>query len=542
MKDGALLSVDVGTLSARAGLFDVAGKLLASGAAPFPLHRPAPHQAVYRMDEIWAAVRRAVREALAGLAGGSGRVLALAFDATSSLALTHTGTPPLQGEADVFCWADHRGEAMAEEITATGDRLLAYMGGTISPEMHLPKLLWLRRHDPAAWGRLTGVRDLCDELARRTTGEDRHSICGLACKWAYLPHRGEGWRRALLDRLGLADLLRRGALGRPPLRVGALHGRVTPSAAEELGLPPGISVAAGLIDAEAGTLGVLDGRFSAEMNHTLVLVGGTSTCLMAFAPDERRIPGVWGPFHDAVFPDLWLHEAGQSVTGAALDAVLERHPGGPGRAGPAQHAAAAAAIADLLRQEGSAFAAGRHLLPDWLGNRSPMGNGQVRALELGLGEERGARAFLEAYYATARAIALQVRQILDHLDAHGYAIDRVVLSGGHLRNPVLVRLYQDALSRTVVIPRAAEPVLLGGAMAAAVAAGLHPDLMTAMAALSQGGEALAPDPFAASAHEIAYRIYLQLFAARNQVRDDMSALASLTPGPAPAPPGPSPRR
>jgi FGGY-family pentulose kinase len=527
-EDGLLLAVDVGTLSARAGLFDLTGKLLASGSAGFELLRPALHQAVYRMDAIWAAVACAVRDALVLLPGAATRVRALAFDATSSLALTHTGAPPLAGEADVFCWADHRGEAMAEEITATGDRLLDHMGGTISPEMHLPKLLWLKRHDPRAWARVTGARDLCDELARRATGEDRHSLCGLACKWAFLPADGDAaWRRDLLDRLGIGDLLERGALAAAPLPVGATHGRLTGLAAARLGLPPGLPVAVGLIDAEAGTLGALDGTFRDAMNGTLVLIGGTSTCLMAFAPDERRIPGVWGPFRDAVFPGLWLHEAGQSLTGAALDAVLEQHPAGPRRAGPAEHAEAAARIEALLEAEGPAFAAGRHIVPDWLGNRSPLGEGRARALVFGLGEERGERDFLEAYYATARALALQARQILDHLDAHGYEISRVALSGGHAHNPLLVRLYRDALGRDLVLPRTPEPVLLGTAMAAAVAAGLHPDLLSAVAAMGPGVAAQPADPGWVRAHELAYGIYLRLFETRNAVMRQAAALAAL---------------
>lgn len=514
--EGLLLAVDVGTLSARAGVFDGAGALLATASAGFELLRPAPYQAVYRMDAIWAAVTRATREALAGVPGAATRVRALAFDATSSLALSHTGAPPLEGGADVFCWADHRAEAEAEAITATGDRLLDHMGGALSPEMHLPKLLWLRRHDPVAWARVTGARDLCDALAWRATGADRHSLCGLACKWAYLPAEGEAaWRRDLLASLGLADLLERGALSSPPLPVGAVHGHLTPAAAAELGLPPGLPVAAGLIDAEAGTLGALDAAFAGSMNGTLVLIGGTSTCLMAFAPDKRRIPGVWGPFRDAVFPGLWLHEAGQSLTGAALDNILEQHPAGPRRAGAAEHAAAASRIASRLEAEGAAFAADRHVVPDWLGNRSPLGAGRGRALLTGIGEERGERDFLEAYYAAARGIALQARQIVDHLDAHGYAIRRVALSGGHARNPLLVALYRDALGRDLVLPHASEPVLLGTAMAAAVAAGWYTDLLSAVAGLGPGTAMQAKDPARAAAHDLAYRIYLGLFEARN---------------------------
>ncbi len=144
----------------------------------------------------------------------------------------------------------------------------------------------------------------------------------------------------------------------------------------------------------------------------------------------------------------------------------------------------------------------------------------------GLGEERTERDFLKTYYSTARGIALQARQILDHLDAHGYAIRRVALSGGHARNPLLVGLYRDALGRELVLPRAPEPVLLGTAMVAAVAAGWHPDLISAVSAMGPGATAQPAEPRWARAHDIAYGIYRGLFEARNQAMRASAALAA----------------
>jgi len=90
-----LLAVDVGTLAARAGVFDAGGALFAAASASFTLHRPLEHHAVYRMDDIWAAVCRAVRDARAQ--APAGEIGGIAFDATSgSLADTDTttiGTP-----------------------------------------------------------------------------------------------------------------------------------------------------------------------------------------------------------------------------------------------------------------------------------------------------------------------------------------------------------------------------------------------------------------------------------------------------------------
>lgn len=511
-----LLAVDVGTRAARAGLFDAAGALVATASADFELHHPAERHAVYVMDEIWRAVGEAVRTTIA-LAPEASRALAgIAFDATSSLVLNHTGQRPLDGGADVFCWMDHRAEAEAERITATGDRALRYIGGVLSPELHLAKLLWLREHDPDAWARLTGVRDLCDELARRATGASHHSLCGLACKWPYLPNDREPWRRDLLERLGLGNLPALGSLAEAPRMVGAVHGALSAVAAAELGVPAGIPVAVGLIDAEAGMLGTLGRAFADRINQTAAVIGGTSTCIMTLARKERIIPGVWGPFKDAVMPGLWLHEAGQSWSGAALDTVLAQHPAGPHRVSTELHAKVAREIEAILEDEGPTFCADRHVVPDWLGNRSPLGDGRVRALMTGIGTEDTYRSSLEAYYAVARSLALQVRQIIEHMNGFGYRISRLLFSGGQLRNPLLVRLYRDATALEFVTARTAEPVLLGTAMVAAVAAGIYRDLPAALGAMSTPADELPADPAWKRAHETAYRAYLTLFAARNK--------------------------
>jgi FGGY-family pentulose kinase len=518
-----LIAVDVGTLSTRAGLFDASGRLIEVKSAAFELRRPFDHHAVYRMDEIWAAVRKAVAAA-AGEADGA-PIEGLAFDATSSLALTAEGERPLDGDADVFSWMDHRGEREAEEIETSGDRYLDYVGGSLSPEMHLPKLLWLKRRRPKAWARVKAVRDLCDELAYRATGVDRHSVCGLACKLPYLPGDAPPWRRDLLQRLDLSDLLSLGRLSERPFPVGAFHGAVTGQAAVELGLPAGVPVAVGLIDAEAGALGVLGRDFLPRMNRTATLIGGTSTCYMTWAAGERRIPGVWGPFRDAVFSGYWMHEAGQSLSGAALDAVLRDHPGGPRQCSAKLHALTANEVLDLMAAEGPAFAEHRHIVPDWLGNRATLGNARVRALVYGLGEETTRRSFLEHYYATARALALQSRQIFEHLNAHGYAIDQCAVAGGHLKNPLLGRLYRDALGVRMVFSDITEPVLLGTAMVASVGAGRNPNLFAALDAMAPEQVTLDPHPRWQAAHEAAYRSYLRLFEVRNEIESMSKGVA-----------------
>lgn len=511
-----VVAVDVGSHQVRAGLFDTTGAMIFSTNAPITLIQPSEMAATYRMDEIWdtacAAVRRCAREAHAQDA----RVIGLAFDATSSLYVDHGGEAISEDEGDVFGWMDHRAEKEALEIDRTAHPYLGYFGNTISPEIHLPKILWLKRKRPHLFDGRIRFRDVCDELARRVTGVDAHSISALVCKWPYVPGRPEPWCRDLLRVLGLAEA-GLDISSTPARPLGAVHGTVSHEASERLGLAAGTVVAVGAIDAEAGILGNVGPNYEEAMRRTLLVTGGTSTNFMVFSDEGRSIPGVWGPFHDVVFPGYWLHEGGQSLSGGALDAIFLRHPASPGAPTPENHERVVNDVLAQLETEGTPFGRQRHLVPDWLGNRSPLNDSRVKAIMSGIGNDVDHASFLETYYATARGLALQMRHVIEHFNRHGYAIDTVHLSGGHRHNPLLVHLYADCLHGTLAVVDAPEPVLLGSAMIAAVAARCHASLFEAANHMSSGRTVVAAEPRRAAQLDAAYRIYKRLFDVRNEL-------------------------
>lgn len=512
-----VIAVDVGSRQVRAGLFDMAGVTPFTVSEPITLVQLSDVTATYRMHEIWTVVCSVVRRCAEEAGRCGARVIGLAFDATSSLYVDRAGASLGEGEGDVFCWMDHRAQAEALEIDATGHAYLDYFGGSISPEIHLPKILWLKRNRPDLFDGSIRFRDVCDELARRATGADGHSISALVCKWPYIPRRDEPWCKDLLLRLGLGDGHDPDFVSAPARPLASVHGTVSATAADRLGIAAGVVVAVGAIDAEAGVLGNLRPHFEDTLTRSLIMTGGTSTNFMLFAGEKRSVPGVWGPFLDVVFPGYWMLEGGQSLSGGALDAIFRQHPASPGDATPDNHQRVVRDIFELLGGEGRALGAQKHVVPDWLGNRSPLNNSRVRAIMSGIGQELDYYSLLETYYATARGIALQMRHVIEHFHRHGLAIDIVHLSGGHRHNPLLVRLYADCFHGELAVTDAPEPVLLGTAMIAAVAAGRYTTLLDAASHMSAKRTIIARDERRAARLDLDYKIYTQLFDARNAI-------------------------
>lgn len=313
-----LIGIDVGTGSARAGIFDNEGRLMAAAGRDIRMWRPRAGWAQQSSADIWAAICAATREAMAAAGASADQIAGLGFDATCSLVLADAKDQPVSvdpdgaAEQDIIVWMDHRAIEDAEEINRIGGAPLKHVGGVISPEMQMPKLRWLMREAPERFARAAHLWDLPDWLVWRASASRTRSLCSLVCKWTYLGHKGregEGWDDEFLSAIGLDALASPAGherLGSTLAAPGERLGGLTAEAARELGLNPGTPVAASLIDAYSGALGTL----GASEGTSLAVIAGTSTCHIAVTEAPAFVPGVWGPYFGALLPDLWAIEGG----------------------------------------------------------------------------------------------------------------------------------------------------------------------------------------------------------------------------------------
>jgi FGGY-family pentulose kinase len=517
-------AVDVGTRSARAAVMDPSGRLLGRDQHPITVFEPRPDRAEHSSEEIWRAVCATVRSAVAMAGAEPDEIAGIAFDATCSLVVRDQAGLPLrvspEGEAgcDTIVWLDHRAREEAAQCTRTGHRVLDFVGGVMSPEMQVPKAMWLKRNVPDTWERVGHLFDLADFLAWRATGSGGRSLSTLTCKWTYLAHEEMPWQTDFFDQVGLSDLIERAGLPPRAVAAGTDLGALLPAAAADLGLTTRCRVGAGLIDAYAGGLGLLAPQAIEAGDHPrhAALIAGTSSCVMAMTAEPLALPGFWGPFRDVTVPGFWMTEGGQSATGALLDHVI-RMSGAGGEPTAALHRTIADRIAMLRAAEGEGFAARLHVLPDFHGNRSPYAEPDALGVISGLALDASFDGLCRLYWRTCVAIALGVRHILDTMEERGCAVDAVRITGGHTKSALLMDLYADALGRTVLEPLADESVLLGTAMVAATAAGLHPDLRSACMAMAQPLTERPARPDARARFDRDYRIFLEMQAHRRRI-------------------------
>lgn len=519
-----IVAVDIGTGSARAGVFDRDGAMLARAEHPIEMNRPRENHAEHDSEDIWRAVCAAVISAreLAGVEAE--RIAAIGFDATCSLVVRDLDGAQLsvsmEGESrwDTIVWLDHRALAEADFCTATGHPVLDHSGKVMSPEMEMPKLMWLKRHQPAQWEKAGYFFDLADFMTWKATGSNARSRCTITAKWNYLSHEEDGWRDDFLETIDLQDLRERGSLPKETIAVGSAVGRLTQQAAAELGLDTECVVSAGMIDAYAGALGVL-GAFSGEpdrLERQLALIGGTSSCVVAFSRAMKFGFGMWGPYYEAVFPGHWLVEGGQSATGALLDHIVRLHSAG-GDPTVATHQRIVSRIRELRAQQGDDFAARLYMLPDFHGNRSPLADPHGLGVISGLSLDATFDGLCRLYWKTCVAIVLGIRHIIDKLGECGYALDTLHVTGGHLHNPLLMELYRDVTGCKLVVPKTSDAVLLGTAMAAAAAGGIYADLASAGAGMYPGGTDILPDPNRKAIYDREYRRFLALYRHREEL-------------------------
>jgi D-ribulokinase len=543
----AFVGIDVGTSSARAGIFDENGSLLATARHPITVWHEAGSVVEQSSPEIWAACATSVRAAMAEAAIPASAVRGIGFDATCSLVVLDPAGRPLTVSSsgdirrNVIVWMDHRAIAEARGVNETQDDVLRYVGGSISPEMEIPKLLWLKRHLPSTYRSAGHFFDLADYLSFRATGSLARSMCTLACKWNYLAHE-QRWSGEYFERVGLGDLAadKYAKIGSEivapgtPLRTG-----LTTSAARDLGLLEGTPVGASLIDAHAGGVGTIGGPGKSgeavDVCRRLAYIMGTSACIMATTSAPRFVPGVWGPYYSGMVPGFWLNEGGQSAAGAAIDHLIKSHPAHGEAVAVAR--AAGMEIPEFLERrivsrvtnlgEAALFARDIHVLPEFLGNRSPFADPDARAVVAGMDLDADIGSMERLFVSGLCGLAYGLADVVDAFRSHGVDSDMMVISGGAGRSPLVRQIMADTTGLTIAVPETQEPVLLGAAMLGAVAGKSRASIGEAMAAMSAIGRLSEASASAmADFHRTKRRVHGLMRKLDSESRDAMRGIAA----------------
>jgi len=442
----------------------------------------------------WQATVAALRETMERAAVPPAAVRALSYDCASCnvVALDSEGRPL----RPALLWMDERAHEAAAALTRLGSPHFRYCGGSLSPQWMLPKARWLKDHEPDTYARAAWLVEATDLLTYRLTGEWTASLDNATAKWNYVRPLG-GWPLDVLKAGGLEELPDKWP--RRVLPVGSVVGLLHPAVADATGLTPATLVAQGGIDAHAGMIGL--GAIDAG---DLALIVGSSTCHMALT-SAPVFADIWGPYPDAVADGAFLLEGGQTATGSVVQWLLTLTGLAPE---DAEGRARALAALECEARHLPPGAQGLLVLDHFQGNRTPHKDPHARGALIGLTLGHSRAHLLRGVY---EGVAFGTRAVLENLATHGFGLRRLVAGGGGSRSPLWMQIHADVLSRPIELPETPEPMALGAAIWAGLAAGCFRDYREAVRRMVRVRDVVAPVVAVRPAYDVHYARYQEAY-------------------------------
>lgn len=492
MAETYVIGVDGGTESLRAGVFNLQGEPLAFAATPYTTEFPKPGRAEQNPEDWWAAIGASVREAVREAGIEASQVSALAIDTTScSVVALDDDYAPLR---PALIWMDVRAAAQAGAVAATGDKALCVNSdgaGPVSAEWMIPKALWLKQNEPENFAAAATICEYQDYLNYRLTGRMVASINNVSIRWHYRAGDG-GFQPSLLEALDIGELA--GKWPSDVLSLGETIGGLTPEAGEHLGLAPGLPVAQAGVDAFIAMIGL-----GVVRPGKLALITGSSHLQLGLADKPFHGPGIWGTYADALLPDTYLVEGGQTSTGSVV-AWFKRLLGGE-------------VSYDVLNAEAAKLSPGCDgiiVQEHFQGNRTPYTDPHSRGgiAGLTLGASRGA-----IFRAIIEGVAFGTELILENMRDNGFAANDLVVAGGATRSELFLQIHADVSGQPLTLTKVADAPSLGCAVLAAVAAGHFASIDEAVGAMVARDRVVEPDMGAHEAYKPYYQAYKRAYKA-----------------------------
>src|SRR2546427_3555554 len=451
------LGLDIGTSSVKSILISLDGSVAAVATAPLSLDTPEPGWAEQDPEAWWDAARAAIRDVLAQRAGTRVAGIGISGQMHSSVFLDKRGAVI----RPALLWCDGRTTAECQEIESRAGGETHLREWVCNPALEgftLPKVLWLRNHEPAAFARLATVLLAKDFVRLRLTGVVRSEPSDASGTLMFDPAHLR-WSRMMLDAVDLAPSLLPEVAGSSDVL-----GHVTKEAAALTGLATGTPVVGGGADNACGAAGV-----GAITPGEAVSSWGTSGTVLAPTAEPRVDPKLRAHTFCHVAPNVWYVIGVVLSAGGAFawyrDQCARELPDAVRDAQLVEEAATVPPGAD-----------GVTFLPYLQGERTPHRDASLRAAFTGLSLAHS-RAHMTR--AVLEGVCFALRDSLEILKELGLAPAVLLLTGGGAKNPFIRQLQADVFGLPVTTVNREEGGAYGAALLAAVGAGAFPDLKTA---------------------------------------------------------------
>ncbi|SDD39586.1 xylulokinase [Sanguibacter gelidistatuariae] len=443
------LGIDIGTSSSKGVLVTPDGRVLRSASVTHSVSRPAPGHVEMDGAVWWSELVDLCRELLTG---ADVELLAVGVSGMGPcVLLADEHDEPVRPA--ILYGVDTRATAQAERMTVElGEDAITRVGGSmLTSQAGGPKIVWVHDEEPEAYARARRLFMPASWLARKLTGAyvlDHQSASQMSPLYDI---DSEGWHDAWWDRYAPG-------LEAPRLMwAGEIAGTVTPEASAPTGIPAGVPVIAGTIDAWTEAVSV-----GAHGEGDLMLMYGTTMFLVATGRTTLRTPSMWTTV--GAFPGT-RNLAGGLATSGALTAWLKD---------------LTSADFPQLLAEAAASPPGAHglvVLPYFAGERTPILDPDARGVIAGLTltHTRG-----DLFRAALEATALAVRHNVETMRAAGADIRRIVAVGGGTQGWLWLQIVSDVTGLVQEVPATTIGASYGAAFlaASAVAApGDEPDIV-----------------------------------------------------------------
>lgn len=496
-----LLGIDIGNTVVKAVLFDRTGRQIARHGVDGTTLKPAPGMVERPVAELWANARAAITGCLDKAGVDAGRIAAIGMAGHGNgLYLLDKSGQPLMGIQSL----DTRAAVLAAELdervgAALHDICLQHPWPSQTPVL----LAWLKAHRPEIYAQAGTVCFAKDIISWNLTGRCATEVSDMSgAGMLRLPEAQ--YDANLMALYGLTEAM---PLLPPLLQPTDIVGHVTKQAAKAAGLRAGTPVIAGYFDVVASALG--SGVVHAG-EASVVLGSWSINQVFAKAPlcDPRLF------MVTAFWPGRFANMDNSATSAANLEwyvrTLIER--GG--------HQDDPFAQVNALVGQAQIAAEDPMFHPFLYGSRE---GAHRRGNFFGLAGWHDEGHLLRALY---EGVAFEHRRHLGVLMEAGAEISTVALSGGGTRSPHWPQMMADILGIPVTLGHAEETGALGGAIAAAVGAGLCPDLESAVAKMTQSRAQLSPDPDRQALYDRRYDLWTRLTAAMEPLWLDLAAMGA----------------